>query len=341
MAAATSLLANVSPSTRRLLDGWMQLADFDDGEDLVRQGDPADSAFFIEEGEVELTIRLPSGVVTPIARLKAGDVLGEFALMEEAWRSATATARGGVRARVVSRVDFQGLLGRASVESVELLHALAVSAARRVCAMTERLIALQSARVPAQGPIPSSTGTLPRPREGADFDIRPFLPRLPVFARFTAANLERFMQSVRVRSFRRGALLLDRDEKEGCVYVVVRGALEMRSARAVAASRIAVVGPGALLGVLPLLLERARTTACIAREDCVVLEISPARFRRLITSTEPHAFRFTRALVESLIERTALMNRAVARAEHEHLAGYDGSGERSREASPVRGVERR
>lgn len=67
------------------------------GEELFREGDPGDCMYAVIEGEVVLTVH--GGAVETMG---PGSILGEMALIDQAARSATATAHTAAR---VARVD--------------------------------------------------------------------------------------------------------------------------------------------------------------------------------------------------------------------------------------------
>lgn len=76
------------------------------GEILVRRGDPASSMYFITAGEVE--IALPSQHV----RLSDGTFFGEIALLHKTKRSGTVTATRKTRLLVLDAQDFHALIAR-------------------------------------------------------------------------------------------------------------------------------------------------------------------------------------------------------------------------------------
>jgi CRP/FNR family transcriptional regulator, cyclic AMP receptor protein len=74
------------------------------------EGQPGDAAYLIESGEVAIVKNAPPGSAAkhvPIARLKAGDVFGELALIDGRNRSASAIAIGKVVVLVVEASDFE------------------------------------------------------------------------------------------------------------------------------------------------------------------------------------------------------------------------------------------
>ena len=71
------------------------------GTEIVRQGDPGDRFYIIEEGEVTV-----SKEGRPVATLGSGDFFGEIALLREIPRTATVTAREDTSLYVLERDDF-------------------------------------------------------------------------------------------------------------------------------------------------------------------------------------------------------------------------------------------
>jgi serine/threonine-protein kinase len=86
---------------------WFERIGFDEGAEIVVQGQPADAAFFIIDGECEVS---QNG--GPIATLGPGDCFGESALVEGGLRTATVTATTRVTVRVITRASLAAELGR-------------------------------------------------------------------------------------------------------------------------------------------------------------------------------------------------------------------------------------
>ena len=61
-------------------------------EVVFRQGDPADTVFYIKKGRVKLSVLSPAGKEAVTALLGAGDFLGEACLSSQTQRKATASA---------------------------------------------------------------------------------------------------------------------------------------------------------------------------------------------------------------------------------------------------------
>ncbi len=84
------------------------------GEYLFREGDRGDSIFFISEGEVEVTGRAKDGAEIPFARLKEGDVFGEFGFFSGAKRVTGIKAAADTSLIELTKDEFDDIIQRHS-----------------------------------------------------------------------------------------------------------------------------------------------------------------------------------------------------------------------------------
>jgi CRP/FNR family transcriptional regulator, cyclic AMP receptor protein len=94
-----------------LLDAGM-LLHFDDDQILLVQGDAGDFMYVLTSGLVKVIVAAVSGAQTMLAIRSRGDLLGEFALLDNKPRTATARAAGPVTAVKVGAAAFLALAGR-------------------------------------------------------------------------------------------------------------------------------------------------------------------------------------------------------------------------------------
>jgi CRP-like cAMP-binding protein len=75
------ILRSVNPSERTELVKRFSIRAFEQGERIVTQGKASDGLFIIASGEVAIVQNDAAGEKTVVARLAAGEVLGEVALV--------------------------------------------------------------------------------------------------------------------------------------------------------------------------------------------------------------------------------------------------------------------
>ena len=92
---------------------------FPAGWTVFRQGDPADSAYFIRSGEVEV-IDEDTGSV--IRSLGSGDYFGEIALIANAPRSATIRTVSEVEVAVLGKRNFLNMMRLLPTTEEAILH---------------------------------------------------------------------------------------------------------------------------------------------------------------------------------------------------------------------------
>ena len=157
------------------------------GTVLCREGDQAVSCYILAQGEVEV-LRLISAEQRCLARLPAGTMAGQMALVDRALRSATLRTAQQTVVLELGRDAFEAMLASASPFAVRVQEQVAVAGIRQLRTATERLQGLlkesgskrwrpsrseapkDPEKAPAatlsaqQGPrgAPVATGTLPR-----------------------------------------------------------------------------------------------------------------------------------------------------------------------------------
>ncbi len=80
------------------------------GQVLCSEGDPGESIYILEEGQLRVTQWTASGDEAVLAVVEAPAAVGELSLLDGSPRSATLTAIGPVRVRLIPRKAFVNLL---------------------------------------------------------------------------------------------------------------------------------------------------------------------------------------------------------------------------------------
>ncbi len=110
------------------------------GERLFREGQPGHDMLIIESGEVWIFKETPLGEKIDINTLKAGDTLGEMALVDSEKRSAFATASTEVHAYQIQRKDFMKLRNQMSPAFFKLMQKIALITCGRVRSLSDKIM---------------------------------------------------------------------------------------------------------------------------------------------------------------------------------------------------------
>ena len=110
---------------------------YEDGENLMKQGEKGDFMLVIQAGEVHVIVEREHGEVL-VRKAGPGDIVGEMALVERGVRSATVRAKGEVRAL---RVDKRTFLSRVHADPSFAFH-IVEAMSHRIRDLTQQVAAL-------------------------------------------------------------------------------------------------------------------------------------------------------------------------------------------------------
>jgi CRP/FNR family transcriptional regulator, cyclic AMP receptor protein len=147
------LFSGLSASELKLLAFTSQLHCFAPGETLMCQGDPADCAYVILEGEVEVLGRTSSGDFV-IAVLGRNAVPGEIGVLTDAPRTATVRAKGPVKTLRISPEVFLRLASGRPDRALHVMRQLSAHIANDLRAMAALKEELQQAQAAAGQRVP-------------------------------------------------------------------------------------------------------------------------------------------------------------------------------------------
>jgi CRP/FNR family cyclic AMP-dependent transcriptional regulator len=130
------LLAPLTDVEREAFMAATRRRRFARNEVVFHEGDPADALHLLESGHVAVRVTTPEGSRATVNVLRAGDVVGELALVGGGVRSATVVALDAVETRSVSLAAFQALCDRHPAVQRVLVEVLAA----RVRALSAQLL---------------------------------------------------------------------------------------------------------------------------------------------------------------------------------------------------------
>jgi cAMP-dependent protein kinase regulator len=107
-----SILESLDEYERLTIADALTPVEFSDGDIVVKQGEPGDNFYVIEEGTaVVLQQRSADEPQVEVGRLGKSDYFGEIALLLDRPRSATVVAKGPLKCVKLDRARFERLLG--------------------------------------------------------------------------------------------------------------------------------------------------------------------------------------------------------------------------------------
>lgn len=307
-------LDRLDDEARELLMSVARPVSFVAGATLVRHGEPARGAYVLRAGIVEAVVTMPGGESHVVATLGAGSVFGEMALIELGTCTATVRAARPVDGWFVAHEDFRALVSQSQPAALRLQHAVTVVLAEKLAALNAQM---QACTAPEDRPArpPGAADPLAgvaRSRK-ASFAAAEFLPRLAFFERCSAEEIDELAACGAYVEVPRGHGVFTAGSEATAAFVVVRGAVEIVAASGSCERRVAVLGPGQLVGYLGVLRESRHSSSAFAREGSVLMEFPAAEFREAYFGASRASSRLRHAVQASLLASMARTNRALTR----------------------------
>ncbi len=121
----TPLLREVSEADMAVIRPHTHAVELRRGEHLYQEGDAGDQLYVVIEGKVKLTRTSPDGREVLIRVQGPGEMFGELAMFDPAYRTSTATAVTDSRLAVIAHEDLRGILTDRPAVALLLLRVLA------------------------------------------------------------------------------------------------------------------------------------------------------------------------------------------------------------------------
>ena len=123
------MFSKLEPSKLKLLAFTSESLTFEDGEVLFYLGDPADCAYVIMEGAVDVLSDTDDGLVVATT-LRANELFGELGVITNETRSATLRASGTLQALRISDEMFLKLLADNADLALDVMRQLSLKLTR-------------------------------------------------------------------------------------------------------------------------------------------------------------------------------------------------------------------
>jgi CRP/FNR family transcriptional regulator, cyclic AMP receptor protein len=285
--ASTPLFSSLNADEKREL---LRLADsfsFPAGTVIFEQGDTADGMYVLERGKVQLWTRFLGEEQLALAQVSAGDVLGEFGLIDRGARSATAEVVDSAQGHFFSLRRFELLYADRRPAARKTMRELRLSLCQRLrSASTELGESPPAFYEYTQRRMRPSPPTAPVRSPASALDLSR-LRVLPFFGQFSIPALQSLLAPLSVWTLPRGHVLFSDGDPRGSAFATVRGAVEVVAGRGNEWRRQAILGPGRLFGLVAPLDGGPRETGAVVRESAVVLEIPESELQAHVQKEGP------------------------------------------------------
>lgn len=311
---AKTFLERLDGEARDLLLAVARPVSHAKGERLVRHGDPSRGAYVLKDGAAEATVTLPGGEKLTVANFGGGAVFGEMALIERGTCTATVTATEKLSGWFIERDDFRSLVAQRVPGALRVQHALTLALSDKLRILNSKVldVAADGDKPARRSGLGDPLATVARARTPS-FDFKPFLRHLPMFEGFDAAEIDEILAVASVLELPRGQKIFSAGQPSTACFIVVRGAVKIRAQHEKRERRMAVLGPGQLLGYMSALENGGHGSDAVVREDALLLEIPREAFEKLYFGSSPASTKLHRVIQKSLLLSLGQTNRHLAR----------------------------
>lgn len=317
---ATGICCGLDRSDAAQLLAMAQPVSFIAGSRMVRHGEPSRGAYVIRKGRIEARLTLPGGGEKTVVELADGSMFGEMSLLDNGQSIASVFAVTNVDGWFIERNLFRALIAGRNPAALAIQRTITSGLVARLGIMNgelQRQIAPEDRAVLVSAPSVDPLADTPR-TISSNFDYHRFLSLLPFFAGFTEDEIDCVVASAKILEVSRGQWLFSAGQPSNACYLVVRGAVEANVYIEDCVRRLAVLGPGCLVGYMGILADTPHNANTVARENSVLLEFSAAAFMALYRGTSGAEVKTQHAiqcnLLQSLSRSYSQLSRLVTQA---------------------------
>ncbi|MCP4071972.1 MAG: cyclic nucleotide-binding domain-containing protein [Hyphomicrobiales bacterium] len=118
------LFSGIDPAKLKLLAFASERMEYDEGQNLFRQGEVGDAAYVIVQGVAEIIVETADGEI-PVAEFKDNAFIGEIAILCDVPRTATVRAKAKLVVLKIKKEHFLGLIKDFPELGIEVMRELA------------------------------------------------------------------------------------------------------------------------------------------------------------------------------------------------------------------------
>ena len=140
---AMGLVAGLEEDDRMLLSGYGEFLPVQENQMFIEEGEKQNSLYFVISGVLHVHTN-QGGKRTLIARVQAGESVGEINIFDPGTASASVTAQSFTQVWKASREDFEAFIEAYPEAGNKLLTACIVELSRRIRHMNQKLVGMET-----------------------------------------------------------------------------------------------------------------------------------------------------------------------------------------------------
>ncbi len=258
------------------------------GEVLFKQGEAGEAMWILGTGaEVSVSATPPGGKrPVAVAYARAGETVGEMALVDDGARSGNAVVTQGGPAHHISAIDFHSLRQTYKPAAFKILRRICMDLCGRIRATNERIVPGRSTGPGGQTAVDSST----RARLEDIDSFEPFRT-LPQVVKLALGQKLTVVESSGIQP------IFAEGEVADAAYFVLSGEVTVgRGGRT-----LATMGPGQMFGLVAAIDGGTRSASCLTSGPAKLLRLSDADFDALFAAGNKIAFRIVDLVARQLV----------------------------------------
>jgi len=260
------LLGSLNVKERKLLGSHLQEKSYNEGDDIITQGEPGEYFYLIKKGNCEVIIDGGSGQ-KPVSTLTPGDFFGERALLDSSPRAATVRSSGRTTVLMLDRKKFVSLFGQAKLK---------VKFGKRVAISAEAGDNQKSRPVKPEGAISTKTGE----QRAMILEV---VKRNILFKNLDLNQCNIVVDEMWKKEVGKGVSIINQGEIGDNFYVVESGEFDIFVKKDGKPKRVATFGEGTSFGELALMYNAARAATVTATQHSVLWAVDRWTFRKVLT----------------------------------------------------------
>lgn len=264
------------------------------GDVLFREGEPGKEMYVLGEGTEVSVSTTASGSKRPVVvgYGRAGDVIGEMALVDDGPRSGSAVVTQAGHAHLVDAQEFHAMRGQFVPAAFKILRKICLDLCARLRATNERIVASGNAAIDT-----------PRRRPGPRPDVSviegfPSFQTLPAVVKFALAQKLELIEVSEITP------IFGEGEPNDGAYFILAGEVSVgRNGKT-----LANLPAGSMFGQVACIDDGVRSASCLTTGPATLLRMSDRDFDFLFASGHRFAYQMVDLVARQLVQHVREAN---------------------------------